>query len=388
MKAMKNNPHCKQDLPGDKIFVTRPSLPNLDEFHESLKEIWESRWLTNNGKFHIELEKRLCSFLSAENCSLLCNGTLALLLALKALDITGEVITTPFTFVATTHSLAWNNITPVFCDIDSRTLNIDPDKIEGLISPKTKAIMPVHVYGTPCDIQKIQEIADRHCLKVIYDAAHAFGVKVNGEPLVNFGDASILSFHSTKIFNTLEGGAIMTKDAELKKRIDFLRNFGIADEVTVIGTGINAKMNELQAAFGLLQFRTFDEYRSRRRQITNRYRSNLSSTPGIQLFPDLPNVEHNYSYFPILVDTKHYGISRDKLYDALKLNEIYTRRYFYPLISHFPPYHDLPTAQPAHLPIAESIAERILCLPLYSDLSAAEVDYISEKIIDLNLHVS
>ena len=364
----------------NKIYVTRPSLPPLDLFVEKLKDIWESKWLTNNGKYHQEFERALCNYLNVDYCSLVSNGTLGLVLALQALRITGEVITTPFSFVATTHALHWNGIRPIFCDIDERTLNIDPEKIEALITPTTTAILPVHVYGHPCDIEAIAHIADTYGLRVIYDAAHAFGVTVNGIPIVKYGDMSILSFHATKVFNTVEGGAIIVNDSKLKTRIDYLKNFGFADETTVIAAGINAKMNELIAAFGILQLEYFEKALQSNKEISNHYRNQLKDIDGIFFFRDFDGVKHNYSYFPILIDAKEYGIERDAIYEKLKLNNIFARRYFYPLISRFPIYRSLPSASSANLPVAERISKQILCLPIYEGLALDVVDKICEII--------
>ena len=367
----------------DKIFVTRPSLPALDNYIPYLKDLWNSKRLTNNGKYHQEFEEELSKFLDVPHCNLFSNGTLALLVGLTSLRVTGEVITTPFSFVATTHALNWNGITPVFCDIDRETLNLDPQKIESLITPQTTAILPVHVYGHPCDVEAIEEIANIYGLKVIYDAAHAFGIQVNGEPIAKFGDLSILSFHATKVFNTIEGGAIVCNDENLKKRIDYLKNFGFVNETTVVGIGINAKMNELQAALGLLQLQIFNEEVRKRKLVAERYSQNLDKLEGLSIFYDPENIIHNYSYFPILIDPLHCGKTRDDIYLGLKEHEIHGRRYFYPLISHFPPYRNLPTATKTNLPVAEEIAEKVLCLPIYGELDLKDVDRISEVIIKI-----
>ena len=362
------------------IYVTQPLLPPLEEFLPYLEQIWESKWLTNAGPFHQELEKKLAGYLGVEHLALFANGTLALVTALQALRITGEVITTPFSFVATAHSLLWNGIKPVFVDIHPATFNLDPEKIEAAITPHTTAIMPVHVYGKPCDVEKIQKIADIYGLKVIYDAAHAFGVRYKGESLLKHGDLSTLSFHATKVFNTFEGGAIVCPDAKTKKRIDDLKNFGFADEVTVVAPGINAKMNELQAAFGLLQLQHIDKAIDRRRGIDNLYREELSSVSGIS-YPPLPaNTIYNHAYFPILIE-KEYPLSRDELNDKLRQHGIFSRRYFYPLISEFPMYRGLPSASQSNLPIARKVADQVLCLPIYPALQ--ELD--QQKII---LHIA
>jgi len=355
----------KSDKP---IYVTQPFLPPLKEFQEYLKQIWDSKWLTNQGKFHQEFEKALADYLGVKYVSLFTNGTLALVIALQALRITGEVITTPFSFVATTHALHWNGITPVFCDIEPEHCNINSDKIEALITPKTAAILPVHVYGNPCNVKRIQEIADTYGLKVIYDAAHTFGVQIDGNSVLNYGDLSVLSFHATKVFTTFEGGAIICQDEKMKKRIDFLKNFGFADEVTVVGPGINAKMSEFQAALGLLQLKYIDEVIEKRKRIVYAYRKCLADVKGIRFLNDMEGVKHNYAYFPILVNKKEYGKSRDEFYEGLKKHNIYGRRYFYPLISQFPMYRGLPSASSENLPVAEKITKQVICLPIYPEL--------------------
>lgn len=362
------------------IYVTQPSMPPLEEFTVLLKEIWDNKILTNNGPFHQQFEKALGEYLGVKHISVFSNGTLALITALQALRITGEVITTPFSFVATTHSLWWNNIKPVFADIEPEYFNLDPEKVEAAITPQTTAIMPVHVYGNPCRVEKLQQIADTYGLKLIYDAAHAFGVKINGQSVLNFGDLSILSFHATKTFNTIEGGAIVSPDEKTKKRIDYLKNFGFAGETTVIEPGINAKMNELQAAYGLLQLKHVSGYIQQRREIAGLYRKLLSGIPGIHFLNDMENVEHAYPYFPIMVDANEYGKTRDELYESLKKQNVFGRRYFYPLISHFPTYKGLPSAKPENLPVAEKIAEQVICLPIYPNLKDLEVKEIIETI--------
>ncbi|MCX7856659.1 MAG: DegT/DnrJ/EryC1/StrS family aminotransferase [Deltaproteobacteria bacterium] len=362
------------------IYVTRPSLPPFEEFIEILRDIWNSRWLTNDGPYHKMFEKALGEYLGVKYVSLFANGTLALVTALQALRITGEVITTPYSFVATTHALHWNGITPVFCDIEPNYCNMDPEKIEALITPRTTAILPVHVYGNPCDVDRIQEIADRYGLKVIYDACHAFGVKINGESILNYGDLSILSFHATKVFTTFEGGAVVCHDEKMKKRIDFLKNFGFADEVTVVGPGINAKMNEFQAALGLLQLKYVDEVVRNRRRIWDIYQQRLSNIEGVRLIKRNEAVSHTPQYFPIFIERGIFGRSRDEVYDALRKHGIYPRRYFYPLISQFPPYRGLPSASPANLPVAERVTKEVLCLPLYSDLPEESVEFVCEVI--------
>lgn len=341
-----------------------------------LSKIWESRILTNKGPFHEQFEKELADYLGVKYISVFANGTLALVTALQALRISGEVITTPFSFVATTHSLWWNNIKPVFVDIEPDHFTIDPARIEAAITPQTTAIMPVHVYGNPCKMHEIQKIANNYGLKVIYDAAHAFGVKVNGSSILEFGDLSILSFHATKIFNTIEGGAIICHDETTKMRIDFLKNFGFADEVTVVAPGINAKMNELQAAYGLLQLKYIDHYIQESKAVTELYRTLLTGVEGLMLQDDLDGVQHSYSYLPVLVDEKEYGESREAVYDRLRLNNIFGRRYFYPLISNFPTYRGLPSSRTENLPVAASISERVICLPIYPHLEHETVSRI------------
>ena len=302
----------------DIITVTSPLLPNLGEFTEILKDIWDSKWITNNGSYHQKLEQALAEYLKVPYVSLFTNGTLPLITALQALRITGEVITTPYSFVATTHALWWNGIKPVFVDIDPKTGNLDPNKIEAAITPRTTAIMPVHVYGQPCDVNAIQAIADNYGLKVIYDAAHAFGVEVNGKSILNAGDMSTLSFHATKVYNTVEGGAMIMHDEKTKKRIDYLKNFGFANETTVVGPGINSKMDEIRAAYGLLNLRQVDAAIEARRQVAIKYRESLKNVEGITFFEDIPHVKHNYSYFPIFVDAEKYGMTRDELYFKMK----------------------------------------------------------------------
>jgi dTDP-4-amino-4,6-dideoxygalactose transaminase len=363
----------------EKTYLTQPFLPPLDEFIPFLEKIWDSKWLTNNGEFHKQFERDLADYLGVKYISLFTNGTLALVSALQALRITGEVITTPFSFVATTHSLWWNNIKPVFVDINPKTFNIDPDKIESAITSKTTAILPVHVYGNPCDNEKIQNIADIYGLKVIYDACHAFGVRKNGNSILNFGDLSVLSFHATKVFTTFEGGAIICNDDATKKRIDFLKNFGFAGETTVVAPGINAKMNEFQAALGVLQLKYIDTAIGERKRVAEIYRDQLHNVDGITCLYDFNNVRHNYAYFPILVDAENYGITRNELYEKLKEKNILVRRYFYPLISQFPAYRELDSAKAGKLCVAETITEQILCLPIYPGLDVS----IIMEIIDL-----
>lgn len=363
------------------ITVTSPLLPNLDDFNEMLKQIWESKWITNNGSFHKQLEKELAAYLKVPYISLFTNGTLPLITALQALRITGEVITTPYSFVATTHALWWNGIKPVFVDIDPRTGNIDPDRIEAAITPKTTAIMPVHVYGKPCDTQRIQEIADQYGLKVIYDAAHAFGVEVNGESILNAGDLSTLSFHATKVYNTIEGGAMVMHDERMKKRIDYLKNFGFANETTVVGPGINSKMDEVRSAYGLLNLKQVDKAIEARHQVAIKYREALRDVEGITFFDDMPGVRHNYSYFPIFVDEKKYGMSRDELYFKMKEQGVLGRRYFYPLISEFSTYRGLESAKSENLPEAHKMADSVICLPMHHALNDEDIQRILDTIV-------
>lgn len=392
------------------ITVTSPLLPNLDEFQELLKQIWDSKWITNNGQFHKQLEAALREYLGVPQVSLFTNGTLPLLTALQALRITGEVITTPYSFVATTHSIWWNGCKPVFVDIDPRTGNLDPEKIEAAITPKTTAIMPVHCYGKPCDVRRIKEIADTYGLKVIYDAAHAFALeipkheadykrafdearnalepcnpvkreeqKVETESILNWGDMSTLSFHATKVYNTIEGGAMIMHDLATKKRIDDLKNFGIHDEVTVVGPGINSKMDEMRSAYGLLNLRQVDAAIAARQQVAIKYREALRDVEGITFFDDMPGVKHNYSYFPIFIDEKAFGMSRDALYAKMKAANVLGRRYFYPLISEFSTYRGLESANPKNLPNAHKMADSVLCLPMHHELRDEDI----QRTIDL-----
>lgn len=387
------------------ITVTSPLLPNLDEFHEMLQQIWDSKWITNNGQFHKKLEAALKEYLGVPQVSLFTNGTLPLLTALQALRITGEVITTPYSFVATTHSIWWAGCKPVFVDIDPKTGNLDPEKIEAAITPKTTAIMPVHCYGKPCDVRRIKEIADTYGLKVIYDAAHAFALeipkieadykrafdearnalepcaavkreeqKVETESILNWGDLSTLSFHATKVYNTIEGGAMIMPNAEVKKRIDFLKNFGFADETTVVGPGINSKVDEMRAAYGLLNLRQVDAAIAARQQVAIKYREALRDVEGITFFDDMPGVKHNYSYFPIFIDEKAFGMSRDALYAKMKEANVLGRRYFYPLISEFSTYRGLESADPKNLPNAHKMADSVICLPMHHELSDNDIE--------------
>ncbi|MCD4530983.1 dTDP-4-amino-4,6-dideoxy-D-glucose aminotransferase VioA [Pseudomonas sp. C3-2018] len=367
------------------ITVTSPLLPPLEEFMPYLQQIWDSKRLTNGGPFHEQLEQELAEYLGVKHISLFSNGTLALVTALQALRITGEVITTPYSFVATAHSLLWNNLKPVFVDIDPVTKNLDPHRIAEAITPATSAILPVHCYGIPCDVEGIQAVADTYGLKVIYDAAHAFGVRQNGASILNNGDLSILSFHATKVFNTFEGGAIICPDAKIKRRIDYLKNFGFADEVTVMAPGINGKMNELQAAFGVMQLRHIDEALSRRQKVFEHYQSALEGIPGISLLEQPQGLDWNYSYCPILVDAEHFGVSRDELYDRYRAANILVRRYFYPLISEFPMYRGLPSSDLSQLGNAYEVSRQVLCLPIYPDLDPQTQEQIIEVLLKARL---
>lgn len=358
------------------ITVTSPLMPDLEEFYELLKDIWDRKWITNNGHYHKELEKALATYLKVPYISLFTNGTLPLITALQALKISGEVITTPYSFVATTHSLWWNGIKPVFVDIDPVTCNIDPKKIEAAITPQTSAIMPVHVYGTPCNVNVIQEIADKYGLKVIYDAAHAFGVEMDGKSILEYGDMSTLSFHATKVYNTIEGGALICHDEKTKKRIDYLKNFGFAGETEVVAPGINSKMDEIRAAYGLLNLRQVDEAIAVRQRIAKTYREGLKDIKGISFMKDISGVRHNYSYFPIFVDAEQYGMTRDELYFKLKENGIYGRRYFYPLISEFSTYRRLESSRPENLTVAIEKANTVICLPMYAGISCENINKI------------
>ena len=366
----------------DKIItVTSPLLPPLEEFVPYLEDIWKRKWLTNNGHYHQELEKALCAYLKVPYISLFTNGTLPLICALQALRITGEVITTPYSFVATTHALWWNGIKPVFVDIDSLTGNLDPEKIEAAITPKTTAIMPVHVYGQPCDTERIQEIANIYGLKVIYDAAHAFGVEKEGISILNAGDLSTLSFHATKVYNTVEGGALICHDAQTKQRIDYIKNFGFANETTVVAPGINGKMDEVRSAYGLLTLKYVDKAIKRRKEVAVHYREALRDVPGIRFLEDVQDVKHNYSYFPIFVNEKEYGMSRDALYEKMKSVGVYGRRYFYPLISTFSTYRGLESAGRNNLPVAYKMADEVICLPMHHGVTEEDVERVLDVII-------
>lgn len=363
------------------INVTSPLLPDLDEFYGLIGQIWDSKWITNNGQFHQQLEKALCDYLGVEFLCLFTNGTLPLITALQAMHISGEVITTPYSFVATTHALWWNGIKPVFVDIDPSNCGMDPEKIEAAITSRTTAIMPVHCYGKPCDMDRIQFIADKYGLKVIYDAAHCFGVKVNGESILKQGDMSTLSFHATKVFNTAEGGALIVKDEETKRRVDYLKNFGFAGETEVVAPGINSKMDEIRAALGLLNLKQVDKAIEKRHQVAVKYREALKNVKGIRYFEDMPGVKHNYSYFPVFVDAEEYGMTRDELYFKMKEQGVLGRRYFYPLISTFSTYRGLSSAAPENLPVATKIASEVICLPMHHMLSEEDVERILGTIV-------
>lgn len=373
----------------NKITVTSPLLPDINDFNELLKQIWDSKWITNMGQFHKQLEEALAEYLHVPYVCLFTNGTLPLMTALQALRITGEVITTPYSFVATTHSIWWNGCKPVFVDIEPSTGNIDPAKIEAAITPATTAIMPVHVYGKPCDIRAIQEIADKYGLKIIYDAAHAFGVEVPAEKygleaysdnglagIMNAGDMSTLSFHATKVYNTIEGGALVVHDEKTKKRIDNLKNFGITDQVTVVAPGINGKMDEMRSAYGLLNLKQADWAIKQRNEVAKQYRSVLKNVEGISFWEDMPGVRHNYSYFPIFVDAEKFGMTRDELFYKMAEKDVLSRRYFYPLISNFPTYRGLSSSAKENLPVANKMADEVLCLPMHHALTEEDMNRI------------
>ena len=376
----------------NKITVTSPLLPDLDEFNELIKEIWKCKWITNNGSFHRQLEKELAEYLKVPYISLFTNGTLPLLTAMQALRITGEVITTPYSFVATTHSIWWNGCRPVFVDIEEKTCGINPEKIEAAITPKTTAIMPVHCYGKPVNIDAIQAIADKYGLKVIYDAAHAFGVEVNGKSVLTAGDMSTLSFHATKVYNTLEGGALIVKDEATKKRIDYMKNFGFAGETEVVAPGINCKMDELRCAYGLLNLQQIDAAIAARKEVARQYVEALKDIPGIRIPSYIQEsfdnslfsrgerqmVKLNYGYFPIFVNAEEYGMSRDQLYFKMREANVFGRRYFYPLISTFSPYCGLPSAAPENLPVATKMANEVICLPVHHELYKSDINRVTD----------
>lgn len=363
------------------ITVTSPLLPPLGEFIPYLEDIWKRKWITNNGHYHQKLEKALCEYLGVKYISLFTNGTLPLITALQALKVQGEVITTPYSFVATTHSIWWNGLKPVFVDVDPATGNIDPDKIEAAITPYTTAIMPVHVYGNPCDTVRIQEIANKYGLKVLYDAAHAFGVRLSGESILNAGDMSTLSFHATKTYNTIEGGALICHDAATKQRIDYLKNFGFAGETEVVAPGINSKMDEVRAAYGLIGLEYIDSAIEHRKHVADTYRKVLSGVVGIRFMNDIESVRHNYSYFPIFVDAERYGMTRDELYFKMKADNVLGRRYFYPLISTFSTYRGLQSASPSNLPVSTKMADEVICLPIHHELCDMDIERIVNIII-------
>lgn len=371
----------KKYMNKETITVTSPLLPNLDDFNEMLKDIWARKWITNNGEYHQRLEQALAEYLKVPYISLFTNGTLPLLTALQALRITGEVITTPYSFVATTHSIWWNGCKPVFVDIEEETCGIDPEKIEAAITPKTTAIMPVHCYGKPVKMKRIQEIADKYGLKVIYDAAHAFGVEVDGESVLNAGDMSTLSFHATKVYNTLEGGALVMHDEQTKKRIDYLKNFGFSGETEVVAPGINSKIDEVRCAYGLLNLKQVDAAIAARQKVAQKYREALKDVGGIRFFDDMPTVRHNYSYFPIFINAEKYGMTRDELYFKMKGQGVLGRRYFYPLISEFSTYRGLPSATPENLPVATKIANEVICLPMHHALTDEDLERVLNSII-------
>jgi dTDP-4-amino-4,6-dideoxygalactose transaminase len=365
------------------FYITQPLLPDIDEINKMIKVIWESNQLSNNGNMVKQLERELATFLNSDYISVFSNGTVALQLACKVLRLSGEVITTPFTFAATTHSLVWNNIKPVFCDIEEDTFNMNPDLIESLITQNTTAIMPVHVFGNPCNVEKIQQVADKYGLKVLYDAAHAFGVKINNKPISSFGDVSMFSFHATKIYHTIEGGALTYNDPNLKERADLLRNFGILNNGNVTEPGTNGKLNEIQAAVGILLLKKVEDEILRRKEITNLYRRLLEDVPGIIVNKDIAGVTHNYPYFVIRVDKNEYGLSRDELYEKLKEYNVISRKYFYPLCSNFQCYKDISSASESRLPVANKIAEMVLSLPLHGRMLDSDVEKICDIIKDI-----
>ncbi|WP_022949006.1 DegT/DnrJ/EryC1/StrS family aminotransferase [Methylohalobius crimeensis] len=363
------------------VHVKRPAMPPLEEFISCLEAIWDSRVLTNCGPFHEQFERELAEFLGVEHLALFCNGTIGLVTALQALRVAGEVITTPYSFVATTHALLWNGLTPVFVDIDPVTFSIDPKKIEEAITPRTTSILPVHTYGIPCDFEAIQRIADIYGLKVIYDAAHAFGVRDSGGSILRHGDLSVLSFHATKVFHTFEGGAIICPDAKTKQRIDYLKNFGFADEVTVVAPGINGKMNEFQAAYGVVALKHYGTWHASCSAVSHRYRELLTGVSGIRLLNVPEKLEWNYAYFPILVEDG-YPLTRDDLYYKLRREGIHARRYFYPLISEFPMYRGFESAKLEHLPRAYEVSRKVLCLPMFAELPIDVVESICRLIAE------
>jgi len=365
------------------IYVTQPYLPEIEEFIPYLEKIWENKILTNCGPFHEEFESLLCDYLGIEHIALFTNGTLALVTALQALGISGEVITTPYSFVATAHALLWNGLKPVFVDINKETLNLDPEKIEEAITSDTTAILPVHCYGNPCNVEEIQKVADKYNLKIIYDAAHAFGVRDAGGSILRHGDLSIMSFHATKVFNTFEGGAIVCPDYKTKQYVNQLKNFGFVDETTVVAAGINGKMSEINASFGILQLKHVDEAISRRCHIDMLYRELLDSVQGITCLEQTTQKNANYGYFPVFIEDE-YPISRDELYNKLQKDRIYGRRYFYPLISDFPMYRSLPSARKDNLTVAATVADKVICLPIYPSMKDKEVFIVCDILASLS----
>lgn len=365
------------------VYVTQPSLPPLEDFQGYLEQLWERKVLTNQGPLHSSFEQQLADHLGVRHVSLFSNGTSALMVALKVLDIEGEVITTPFSFVATTHAVWWNRLKPVFADVDPVYGNLDPDKIEQAITPDTAAILPVHIYGNPCQVDRIQEVASRHGLKVIYDACHTFNVRIGGDSVLNFGDLSVLSFHATKVFNTFEGGAIVSHDAAMKEKIDRMKNFGFADEVTIVSPGINAKMSEVQAAMGLLQLRHVDSYIERRMDHVRHYRENLSGISGLRFLRDMPDVDHCYTYFPVFFEESNAFPPRDLIYEGMRKKRIFGRRYFFPLISQIPAYRELDSAKPGRMPRAEKLSREVICLPLFPHLSRVEADRVIDALREI-----
>lgn len=359
---------------GEKIFVTRPVFPTIEEVTAKLQEIWDEKWLTNNGPQHAKLEEELTQFLKVPYLSLFNNGTIALIVACQSLRLQGDVITTPFTFAATPHVLSWNNISPIFCDIDAETMNIDADKIESMITPHTTAILAVHVFGTPCNVEKIQEVADRYGLKVIYDAAHAFGVEIDGKGIGNFGDISMFSFHATKLYHTVEGGALVHKDKNLKQRIDLLKNFGIKNEEEVVMPGINGKLDEIRAAIGSIMLNYVADENQRRINLHKIYNEELADVEGIKLMPAIAeNVRRNYQYYVIRIDEKIFGRSRDEVYEEFKNYNVFTRKYFHPLCSEYTCYRQLNSARAENLPVANVIGKQVLSMPMYGELSEDDV---------------
>ena len=365
------------------IYVTKPVLPGLDQFTHQLRDIWESRWLTNGGPQHQELERRLTKLLKTPGLSLFNNGTIALVTAIQSLRLSGEVITTPFTFPATAHVLAWNGIKPIFCDIDPVTMNIDASKIEGMITPKTTGVLAVHVFGTPCDVLQIQNIADMYGLRVVYDGAHAFMVEVHDKGIGCFGDVTMFSFHATKLYHTAEGGALTYNDSNLKKRIDLLKNFGIKNENEVMMPGINGKMNEIQAALGILMLDELEKERLLRKQVLEGYKAHLEGIEGISFLPPSQADVDSFQYFPIRIDAEKFGFSRDHVYEKLKAFNVFTRKYFFPLCSQYACYRQLESASPQNLPVANKVVKEVLCMPFYGDLATEDVEKICSILLSM-----